>query len=114
MEDRGQEVRELVNKFIGNLGTEVENMINHIEGRMSYKEIIDFLDKYKDVDSREVKTKLKEWRVRRGIELYHFEEVGLKEGNVRMLEKVSYEYKPSLESLIKYCYVVGIKLSDVL
>lgn len=81
----------------------------------TYKELIDFLEEYKKADYKTVKKKMRYYRKQKGITPEFFEKNGLfTVGALKTLEKLSYKYKPSLESLIKYCYALGIKLEDIL
>ena len=87
--------------------------------RNKYSEIIEFLSIYEKINNKEERVKFKERmreiRVEKGLKYSHFEETGLLSiGVVTQMEKVSNPYKPSLESLIKYCHILDIELIELI
>lgn len=77
--------------------------------------IINFLNEYKKADYKSIKKRMRYYRKQRGITPDFFEKNDLiTVGQVKMMEKLSYKHKPSLESLVKYCYGLGIELEDLL
>ena len=86
-------------------------MLNHEE----FRKILIFLKKYQEMDYAIIKKNMRYLRSKRGVTPFFFEKNDLLTvDTVKMLEKLSYKYKPSLESLIKYCYGLGIELEDLL
>ena len=80
-----------------------------------YSDIIEFLNSYEQVDYKKIKIKMREIRKSKGITPVYFEKQNLLSvGTVKQLEKLSYPFKPSLESLIKFCHGLDIDIRELL
>lgn len=80
-----------------------------------YKDIIKFAKLYKDMDAKTVKTQIR--KKRQELE-YTTKEVarrmGITTATYQQLEKVSYNYKPSLESLLGICCALHLTLFELM
>lgn len=85
------------------------------EESATYGEILEFLESYKDIDANTIKEKLRAKRKELGLTPKFFEtKAGIPSQQYQHFEKKSNKYKPSLETLIKICYAMGISLLELM
>lgn len=80
-----------------------------------YKDIYEFAKLYKDMDVASIKTQIR--KKRRELEYSPKEiarRIGCSSETYQQLEKLSYRYKPSLESLINVCYAMHVTLFELM
>jgi len=80
-----------------------------------YEDIIKFMEIYADMDYKTIKTNLRAKRRELRFTPKSFEtKLGIPASQYCQFEKLSYRYKPSVETLIKICFVMDISILELL
>jgi DNA-binding XRE family transcriptional regulator len=80
-----------------------------------YQNIIDFMSEYDKTDFITIKTNIRRLRKSRGLTPKFFEsKIGIPSNQYGQFEKLSYKYKPALETCIKLCHAMEEDLMELL
>lgn len=84
-------------------------------GEPMYTDVIQFIQEYDKMDFKTIKENLRAKRKELGLTPKFFEaKIGIPSPQYQQFEKLSYPYKPTLETLIKICYAMDISILELL
>lgn len=80
-----------------------------------YEDIVAFIKAYENVDYQTIKVNLRAKRKALGLTPKYFEaKVGIPATQYGQFEKLSYKFKPSLETLVKICHAMDVPILELL